>query len=329
MAVIALDLGGTKIASAIIDRDGNVKYLHKNLLAGRGGAEVGRLIIESIDRQLQKADYCKIKIDAIGVCVPGSVDPDTGMVWAPNIPQWESYPLAQELKRHVEGRGIEVFVDNDRSCAIYGELWQGAGRGCKNCVFMVVGTGVGAGIVIDGRVLHGAHDIVGATGWMALQPPYVKKYEPQGCLEYYASGTGICNRAKELIRANKSYRGELRQMPISRLTTKHIFKAYATGDVIARQVIDKAVEMWGMASANMVSLLNPEKVIWGGGVFCSASHLVPAIYAEAKRWAQPLSIRRTKFEATLLDGTEVLLGAAFLALQGGTVDLQNKELFCD
>ena len=115
MAVIALDLGGTKIASAIIDRDGNVKYLHKNLLAGRGGAEVGRLIIESIDRQLQKADYCKIKIDAIGVCVPGSVDPDTGMVWAPNIPQWESYPLAQELKRHVEGRGIEVFVDNDRS----------------------------------------------------------------------------------------------------------------------------------------------------------------------------------------------------------------------
>ena len=82
MAVIALDLGGTKIASAIIDRDGNVKYLHKNLLAGRGGAEVGRLIIESIDRQLQKADYCKIKIDAIGVCVPGSVDPDTGMVWA-------------------------------------------------------------------------------------------------------------------------------------------------------------------------------------------------------------------------------------------------------
>ena len=106
---------------------------------------------------------------------------------------------------------------------------------------------------------HGVNtDIVGATGWMALQPPYVKEYEPQGCLEYYASGTGICNRAKELIRANKSYRGELRQMPISRLTTKHIFKAYATGDVIARQVIDKAVEMWGMASANMVSLLNPD-----------------------------------------------------------------------
>ena len=313
MAVIALDLGGTKIASAIVDSEGNMKYLHKNLLAGRCGEEVGRLILEAVDRQLENAVYHKINIEAIGVCVPGSVDPDTELVWAPNIPQWESYPLAQQLRRHVEGKGIRVYVDNDRSCAIYGELWQGAGRGSKNCVFMVVGTGIGAGIAIDGRVLHGAHDVVGAIGWMALQPPYVNEYDPQGCLEYYASGTGICNRAKELIRADKAYRGELRQMPISRLTTKHIFRAYGNGDVIACKVIGKAVEMWGMAAANMVSILNPEKVIWGGGVFCSARHLVPAIYAEAKRWAQPLSLRRTKFEATLLDGNEVLLGAAYLA----------------
>ncbi|MGN0214344.1 MAG: ROK family protein [Muribaculaceae bacterium] len=324
MAVIALDLGGTKVASAIIDKQGNVKGLHKNMLAGRCGSDVGKLILETIDRQLEKADYYKINIEAIGVCVPGSVDPDTGLVWAPNIPQWESYPLAQELKRHVEGRGIDVYVDNDRSCAIYGELWQGAGRGCKNCVFMVVGTGIGAGIVIDGRVLHGAHDIVGATGWMALQTPFIKEYEPQGCFEYYASGTGICNRAKEMIRADKSYRGELRQMPISRVTTKHIFKAYRSGDVIARSVVGKAVEMWGMAAANFVSLLNPEKVIWGGGVFCSASNLVPAIYDEAKRWAQPLSIRNAKFEATLLNGNEVMLGAAYLALSGGKVDLQAE-----
>ena len=322
MAVIALDLGGTKIASAIIDNDGNIRYKHKNLLSGRKGHDVGKLIIENINRQLEKAAYLKIPIEAIGLCVPGSVNPDTKRVWAPNIPEWENYPIAEEIKQHISNHNIEVYVDNDRSCAIYGELWQGAGRGCKNCIFVVVGTGIGAGIVIDGRVLHGHNDIVGATGWMTLQTPYIADYAPQGCLEYYASGTGICERAKELVRADKSYRGELRQMPISRITTRRVFEAFGHGDHIAKAVIDKAVEMWGMATANFVSLLNPEKIIWGGGVFCSARSLVGRIYEESKKWAQPLSIKTVSLEATMLDGDEVILGAAFLALNRGKVEFK-------
>ena len=321
MAVIALDLGGTKIASAIIDNDGNIKYKHKNLLSGRKGHDVGKLIIESINRQIENASYHKIDIEAIGVCVPGSVNPITHRVWAPNIPEWENYPLVEEIKQQISDKSIEVYIDNDRSCAIYGELWQGAGKGCKNCIFMVVGTGIGAGIVIDGRVLHGHNDIVGATGWMALQTPYIDDYEPQGCLEYYASGTGICERAKEMVRSDKSYRGELRQMPISRITTKRVFEAYKHGDHIAQAVVDKAVEMWGMATANFVSLLNPEKIIWGGGVFCSARSLVGRIYEESKKWAQPLAIKTVSLEATMLDGDEVILGAAFLALNKGKVEL--------
>ncbi len=322
MAVIALDLGGTKIASAIIDSDGNIRYKHKNLLSGRRGHDVGKLIIENINRQLEKASYHKIDIEGIGVCVPGSVNPTSRRVWAPNIPEWENYPLAEEIKQHINDRSIEVYVDNDRSCAIYGELWQGAGRGCKNCIFMVVGTGIGAGIVIDGRVLHGHNDIVGATGWMALQTPYIPDYAPQGCLEYYASGIGICERAKEMVRADKSYRGELRQMPISRITTRRVFEAFNHGDHIAKAVIDKAVEMWGMATANFVSLLNPEKIIWGGGVFGSARPLVGRIYEESKKWAQPLSIKTVSLEATMLDGDEVILGAAFLALNKGKAELK-------
>lgn len=320
MAVIALDLGGTKVASAIVDETGAIRFTHKNLLAGRQGTEVGKLVLENIDRQLYRAAYNKMPIEAIGVCVPGSVDPNTKRVWAPNIPQWEDYPLADEIRKHVEGMGIEVFIDNDRSCAIYGELWKGAGRGCKNCVFLVVGTGIGAGIVIDGRVLHGAHDIVGATGWMAVQNPYLQEYAPQGCLEYYASGSGMCNIAKALVRADKSYRGVLRQMPISRITTKHIFKAFASDDPIAKRVIGKAVEMWGMATANLVSILNPEMVVFGGGVFRSAKNLVPDIYEEAKKWGQPLSMRTVKLSATQLDGNEVVLGAAYLALNRGEID---------
>ena len=321
MAVIALDLGGTKVASAIIDVDGTICYTHKNMLSGREGKDVGRLIVESLDRQLERAAYNKIQIESIGICVPGSVDPDTKRVWAPNIPGWENYPLLEEIQQHVKHLGIDVYIDNDRSCAIYGEMWQGAGRGCRNCVFLVVGTGIGAGIVIDGRVLHGAHDIVGATGWMALQTPYLPEYAPQGCLEYYASGIGICGRAKDMVRADKKYRGELRQMPISRITTKHVFRAYFNGDPIAKAVVKKAVEMWGMATANLVSLLNPEKIIWGGGVFNSARSLVPEIYEESKKWAQPLSIQTVKLEPTQLDGSEVILGTAYLAIKHGKIDI--------
>ena len=321
MAIIALDLGGTKVASAIVDETGTIRFTHKNLLSGRQGTEVGKLVLENIDRQLYRAAYNKMPIEAIGVCVPGSVDPDTKRVWVPNIPQWEDYPLLDEIRKHVEGKGIEVFIDNDRSCAIYGELWKGAGRGCKNCVVIVVGTGIGAGIVIDGRVLHGAHDIVGATGWMAVQKPFLEDYVPQGCLEYYASGAGMCNIAKTMVRADKSYRGVLRQMPISRITTKHIFRALAIDDPIAKEVVAQAVQMWGMAAANLVSILNPEKVVFGGGVFRSAKNLVPDIYEEAKKWGQPLSMRTVKFSSTQLDGNEVVLGAAYLALNRGEIDL--------
>ncbi|MGM9803467.1 MAG: ROK family protein [Muribaculaceae bacterium] len=321
MAVIAVDLGGTKLASAIVDHNGTLKFKHKNMLSGRQGAEVGQMILDSISRQLHRAEYNRVNIEAIGVCVPGSVNPETGLVWAPNIPGWEHYPLAKEIKALIADRNIDVYVDNDRSCAIYGEMWQGAAKGCKNCIFIVVGTGIGAGIMIDGKVLHGANDIVGATGWMALQPPFVKEYGPQGCLEYYASGTGICRHAKQLVKADKSYRGVLRQMAISRITTKQVFDAYFQGDPIAQIVIDKAVEMWGMAAANLVSLLNPEKIIWGGGVFGLGSRFIDRIYEEATKWAQPLSIRKVKLQPTTLSGNEVILGAAFLALQNGDMDL--------
>ncbi|MDD6475633.1 MAG: ROK family protein [Sodaliphilus pleomorphus] len=321
MAVIALDLGGTKIASAIVDDAGGVKFTHKNMLQGRTGHEVGRLIVDSLSRQFDKAQYHRIPITAIGICVPGSVNCATGHVWAPNIPGWGRYPLAQEVLTLLPEHKVPVYVDNDRSCSVYGELWKGAAQGCRNVIFMAVGTGIGAGIVIDGHTLHGANDIIGATGWMALQSPFIEQYGPQGCFEYYASGTGICNRAKEKVRADKSYRGSLRQLPISRISTKHVFEAYDKGDCIAASVLAKAVEMWGMATANFVSLFNPEKIIWGGGVFGPARVFIPAIYEEALKWAQPLSIKMVELVPTQLPDSAGLLGAGFLALNNGKVQL--------
>jgi len=321
MAVIALDVGGTKIASAIVLDDGSVKFSRKNLLAGSVGHEVGQLIVRNLKTQLEKAKYHRIDITAIGVCVPGSANPDTGRVWAPNIPQWENYPLREMIRSQIGRPELGIYIDDDRICYVYGEMWLGAAQGCRNVIEMAVGTGIGAGIIVDGRALHGKDNIIGATGWMALQSPYINGYDAVGCFEYYASGAGICNRAKDLVRQNKTYRGELRQKPISRITTANVFAAYQQGDPIAQQVITKAVEMWGMASANLVSLLNPEKIIWAGGVFGPAKALIADIYNEATRWAQPLNIKSVEFVPSQLSGNAGLLGAAYLAMKEGKVEI--------
>ncbi|MBQ0068427.1 MAG: ROK family protein [Bacteroidales bacterium] len=321
MAIIAIDLGGTKVASAIMETDGTIRFTHKNLLSGRQGHDVGNLVVENINRQLEKAKYHKIQITAIGICIPGSVNPVTGRVWAPNIPQWQNYPLKDVIKNSLEDRSIDIYIDNDRACYVYGEMWLGAAKNCRNVICVAVGTGIGAGIVVDGRALHGADDIIGATGWMALQAPYDNAYDEVGCFEYYASGSGICNRAKDAVRANKAYRGELRQMPISRITTPAVFTAYENGDPIAQKIIDKAIEMWGMASANYVSLLNPEMIVWAGGVFGPAKKFIDRIYDEAKKWAQPLNIKTVKFCSTQLPDNAGLLGAGYLAINNGKVQI--------
>ena len=278
MATIALDIGGTKIASAIFLPDGSMLFNRKRLLKGRTGHEVGKLAAEILAKPLTIARRSRIQIDGVGVCVPGIVYSQTGRVWAPNIPGWENYPLQEVLRT-------------------------------------VTAPDIGAGIIIDGHVLHGANDIIGATGWMALQPPYKEAYDACGCFEYYASGNGIGARVRDAVRANKAYKGRLRQKPICRISAYDVFNAYNESDPIAVSVLHKAIEMWGMASANLVSLLNPQKIIWGGGVFGPASIFIDDIYKEACKWAQPLSIKQVEFVASQLSGNAGLIGAAFLAIK--------------
>ena len=172
-----------------------------------------------------------------------------------------------------------------------------------------------AGILIDGHILHGASDIIGAIGWLALKPPYDKYWDQCGCFETHASGDGLAKQAQIFLREDKEYNGVLRNKPIEEVTSYDVFAEYPNGDPIAVRVIDQAIEMWGMAAANLVSLLNPEMVIFGGGIFGPAAPLIPRIYEEAKKWAQPISIKQTKFVATQLPKMAGLYGAGGVAIQ--------------
>ncbi|MDR1610990.1 MAG: ROK family protein [Candidatus Symbiothrix sp.] len=314
MVVIGIDLGGTKINGAVFDSVGNRLYQSTYLLKKRKGSEVGQLVIELI-RELLPTTASSI-IQAIGICVPGISDMKTGCVWAPNIPGWENYPLQKEVEDFLDNPNIRVEIAGDRSCYILGEIWKGAARGVDDALFISVGTGIGIGILANGRILEGHAGISGAAGWLALDMKYEADYEQYGCFEGNASGSGIARCAQRLLSENTllSKRSMLQNYPVENITAHEVFNALAKNDPLAVHVIDRAIQLWGMAAANLVSLFNPEIIVWGGGVFGPAAQFLDQIYEEACRWAQPVAIRQVRFEISRLDGNAGLFGAGRLAL---------------
>jgi glucokinase len=222
-------------------------------------------------------------------------------------------PAGGELRAALPS-DVAVRVDSDRACAILGEAWRGNARGCRNAIFLVVGTGIGAGILCEGVVLRGTGDAAGAIGWLALDRPYRPGYPAVGCFEYHASGTGLAAVADVLLAESPQHAGPLRAELAATADARAVFAAADAGDALAARVIDEAVGYWGMAIANLVSLFNPERIILGGGVFGPATRLLDRIRAEASLWAQPISIRQVSIVASALGGDAVLYGAGALVL---------------
>ena len=302
MELLALDLGGTKLATAVFSTEGKLLYKDVTPLGGRKGWEVGSLIQAQVTKQAQN-----FSIGAIGVSVPGISRQNSGTVWAPNIEGWEDFPLLREIKN--VAHETPIIIDSDRACSIFGEQWQGNAKGCKNAIFIAIGTGIGAGIIDDGKLIRGLNDIAGAIGWMALPRPFESKYIPCGCFEFYASGAGIPKFAKEVLDANPSsslLRGH-------DFTAYDVFDAYEKEDPIASIVIEECIAFWGMGAANLVSIFNPEKIIFGGGLFGPAVKYLGEIKSEATKWAQPISITQVSFLPSALGGDAAVYGAGYLA----------------
>ena len=312
MAVITLDLGGTKLAAALFSSPGDIVFKSHYALDKREGKEVGQLIVNTTNEILNKAGAINEKVDAIGLCVPGIAHAKTGTVWAPNIPEWYDYPLQEELHNSISNKNIKIKIDSDRACYILGEVWKGNARGCSDAIFLSVGTGIGAGILVNNEVLRGSNDIAGAIGWMGLDRPFKEKYIACGDFEYNASGEGIAKVARETAGDNQTV---LKKIDPQKLSAKDVFDAYENGDELAKKIIHNSIECWGMAVANLVSLFNPEKIIFGGGVFGPALTFLDEIYREAKKWAQPISIQQVRLEGSALGNDAGLYGAGWLAMK--------------
>lgn len=312
MAIIGVDLGGTKINSALWSAGDQITCHNKIYLSGAKGDEVGELILTRIQFLKAEAGKTGKTVTSVGISVPGIYYATTGNVWAPNIPGWDNYPLLEKLQRSFTA--IDFYITNDRACYILGEVWKGKAKGCKDAIFIAVGTGLAAGIMINGEVLYGSDGVAGAIGWLALNRPFEEKYVSCGCNEYYASGEGIARYAREVIAAKPDYSGVFKSG--KEPNSFNIIEEFDKGEEIAVEVMSNAIAFWGMSVANLVSIFNPEKIIFGGGVFSDNGFgFLEAIYAEALKWGQPISMRQVQLACSEIGDLAGLYGAIYHALQ--------------
>jgi glucokinase len=231
--------------------------------------------------------------ERVGVIVPGIFTASTGRAWCPNLWGLDEVPLLARLRDRVRA---PVVIDSDRAGYVLGESWLGAARGMRDVAFVAVGTGIGVGVLADGRVLAGAHGIAGAAGWFALTPEWDERYRATGCWEAESAGPAIAERS-------------------GAPDAGAVIGAARNGDARARAALDHAARFLGMGIANLISLLNPEAIVLGGGVMQGGGDLLlDPIRREALRWAQPIAAGRCRIELTHLGEDAGLLGAARLAL---------------
>ena len=305
--ILSIDLGGTKCAGSIVTRDGRLFEHRKRTISGLHGNEAGQVILDLL-AELEEACREDYRIAGIGVSVPGIARQDSGTVWAPNIPGWENYPLREEISAWRK-EPCNIYIDSDRACFISGECWKGAAIGMRNAIYLAIGTGIGAGILIDGRILRGTDNIAGAIGWLALDDQYPEGYLDFGCFEYNASGEGLVRLAMDL----KSKLHIETGLRTDRMTSADIFNAFEVQDQLAVATIDKAIDYWAKSTANLVSIFNPEVILFGGGVFGPAEKFIGEIYERAKKWAQPLAMEQVDFRKSKLGSKAPLYGVATLA----------------
>ncbi len=309
---IGVDIGGTNIKIALVDFEGKIIYSNTTPTRAEMGFEAGVANIkQAIKDLMQETNETAKTIEAIGFGLPGQIDYKAGMVKnLPNIPGWVNIPLGKLIEDEFQ---IPTKLDNDVRCAALGELNFGAGKGCENLICITVGTGIGSGIVLNGKLVRGATNAAGEIGHikMTLEKGPLCGCGDYGCFEAYASGPAIVSMAKDFISGGKS--AKYKEMATDGIITPYIVaQAALQGDAVSIQIFKQIGEIIGIGLTSVINLLNPEKIIIGGGVADAGELLLEPIRKTIEERAMPIQKEAVKVVPAQLANAAGVIGASLL-----------------
>ena len=268
--VIGVDIGGTKVAAGLVDlRNGEIRTQVRTPMVASGSASEGLAAVKKgIDLLLEKAALKIRDVQGVGLCAPGPLDPKAGVIInPPNVLCWRNFPLAKEISK---AYGISVKLDNDANAAGLAETIWGAGRGYRNVFYATIGTGIGTGIVLDGKILHGRTGAAGEGGHVSIdyRGPQCGCGKP-GCIEVLASGPAIARAARAQLEKRPGDSSVLLSLAggdVNAVTGEMVGQAFAKGDRVAKEVLDQTGDYLSFWLGNVIDLLEPEVIVIGGGV---------------------------------------------------------------
>ena len=284
---LGVDIGGTKIAAGLVDAKGTILFQTRVVMPAKEDAAAGFAAVErAINAVLAAHPHGRAGVTGIGVCAPGPLDPFRGVVLnPPNLPCWRHFPLAAEVDRAFQ---VAAKVDNDANAAALAEAIWGAGAGFRNVLYATLGTGIGTGIVFDRLIYHGRTGSAAEGGHVSIDYNGPRcGCGKRGCIEALCSGPAIAQRARaRLAESNTPSRmRELAGGKVEKLTAEDVAEAFYAGDALARGTLESTADLLTVWLGNLIDLLEPDAIVFGGGVARLMSEFFPRMQTELPKWS--------------------------------------------
>lgn len=309
---IGVDLGGTNLRAAAIDRNGNIlaKISGSTQYSSGRDAILSHIVTAIKGVELQVADG---NLLGVGIGIPGFIQIETGVIiGSANLPGFDGYPVRDEIQRKL---GIPIILENDANAAAMGEQWMGAGRGVKDLVLLTLGTGIGGGIIADGRILHGFLGMAGELGHMVVfpdgNPCGCGSY---GCLEKHASATAVVSMARALSLGDQN------------LTSEGVYNLAVEGNQRAKAVFESMGRALGIALSNLINIFNFPVYLLSGGALGSWDYFAPTMFEVIGRRSFTFTRTDTRIDKATLGNEAGLYGAAYLPFQQVRADAASNVL---
>ena len=309
---VGIDLGGTNTKIGLVDEKGNIIF--KTIVktdSMEGFSETIQRLSKILLTQIEGSNISFDDVLSVGVGVPGPVLNSRIVKFWANFPWKNGVDLALEFEKNL---GKPVKVDNDVNVITLGEMWKGAAQGYKNVLGLAIGTGIGGGIIVDGKLVSGENGAGGEVGHIKIEPNgKLCGCGQKGCWEAYASATGIIREANSRLAVNKQ--NLLYEMTKGRdLEAKDVFDAAKENDKFSLEIVDYEAEKLAFGIGNLLSTLDPEIVVIGGGVALSGDFLFDKVKERLKKYAFPSTTENLKIVAASLGNDAGILGAAYLGM---------------